>query len=116
MGILGEVFGFWKNRDADEAVLERLRQHGSDLSKLHKIDFFFILPHQAAAEKIGESLAKEGFEVEVTESTESDDWSCCVTMKMVPELANLRALRRSFRNLAESLDGTYDGWGTEVEK
>jgi regulator of RNase E activity RraB len=115
MGIL-DLLGFRKTFDWDKTVLERLRQHGSDLSKAHDIEFFLYFPSQAAAEKASRNIMASGFEVKVNEAAETRSWLCLATKTMVPDLAALQKIRRDFMALAESLDGLYDGWGTEVVK
>jgi regulator of RNase E activity RraB len=100
--------------DGDGATLDALAHAGSNLSRVHTIEFFLYFPTQAAAEQAAAALRSE-FTVEVRPPDDGSDWLCFATRAMRPELAPLRALRERFTALAEAGGGAYDGWGTEVE-
>jgi len=110
------LFGCSKKADLDESVLIRLRKAGSDLSKPHNIEFFLYFPTQIIAEQAASRIRDEGFEVKVEKAAKGDTWLCFATKTMVPKLPALRKIRQDFGSLADSLNGEYDGWGTEVQK
>ena len=114
MGILN-FFGCSRKPDLDESVIAQLRSAGSDLSKPHKIEFFFYFPSMAAAEQAASRVRDDGFQVEVSQAAQESNWLCLATKTMVPELSALQKIRSEFESLAASLDGEYDGWETEVE-
>jgi regulator of RNase E activity RraB len=101
--------------DGDAETLEQLARAGSDLSRPHKIEFFLFLPTQEAAEAVAGELQQEGFSVAVSPGEASTDWLCLATREMLPELAALRSWRGRLAAMAESRQGAYDGWGTEVQ-
>lgn len=115
MGLFN-FFGCSKSTDLDQSVLTQLKKAGSDLSKPHKIEFFLYFPDHATAEQAGSRVRASGFEVEVRQAAKSPEWLCFTKKTMIPELSALQKIRRDFGDLAASMGGQYDGWGTPVEK
>jgi len=101
--------------DLDAETLEQLSGAGSDLSRPHRIEFFLYLPAKPEAEIVAERLRQEGFTVEVSQGENGADWLCLATRAMLPELGALQQWREKLTALAETYQGAYDGWGTEVE-
>jgi regulator of RNase E activity RraB len=115
MGIFS-FFGSFKKRGLDELVLVQLRKTGADIAKPHNIEFFLYFPSQAVDDQAAAHIRDSGFQVVVERSARGDDWLCLATKTMVPDLFALQSIRKDFTNLAASLNGEYDGWGTPVER
>lgn len=115
MGIL-DVFRSKGKTDLDQSVLVQLRKSGSDLGKAHKIEFFLYFPTQSAAEKASLNIRDAGFEVKVEQAAQGESWLCFATKTMIPALPDLQRIRQNFMTLAGSMNGEYDGWGTQVVK
>jgi len=115
MGIL-DLFRSKQKADLDQLVLVQLRKSGSSLSRPHNIEFFLYFPTQSVAEKAGVNIRDAGFEVEVKRAAQGESWLCFATKTMIPALSDLHRIRRNFMVLAVSMNGEYDGWGTEVVK
>jgi Regulator of ribonuclease activity B len=115
MGIFS-LFGSSDKPDLDQLVLTQLKKAGSDLSKPHVIEFFLYFPTQAAAEEAAVRVREDGFQANVEPPLKDTNWLCRATKTMVPDLKKLQDLRSAFERLAWLLKGTYDGWGTSVEK
>ncbi len=113
MGIFS-FLGYSQKADPDEGVLAQLRKAGSDLSKPHGIEFFLYFSSEFAAQQAASSIRDTGFQTSVGRDAQGVDWLCFGTKIMVPELSTLQGIRRDFDRLAKSLNGKYDGWGTEV--
>lgn len=113
MGIL-DLFRPKQKADLDQLVLVQLRQSGSNLSKPHSIEFFLYFPTQSVAEKASQNVRDAGFAVEVRRAAQGDSWLCFATKTMVPALPDLQRIRQHFMELAGSMNGEYDGWGTQV--
>ena len=103
-------------QDPDAQVLAQLRKAGSDLSKPHPIEFFLYVPTQEAAERLASKLRTIKFETKVAASLQADRWLVSATKSMVPDEAELMAIRKVFTALATAEKGEYDGWGTPVVK
>lgn len=110
------MFSFFKKKplSPDGQVIEQLRQHGSDLSKLHEIDFFFYFPEQMAADRVAGKLTMIGFSAEASLSTKGDIWVVQAKKAMVPVLADLEELTVRFKKIAADENGDYDGWGCPI--
>ena len=113
MGIL-DLFRSKQKADLDQLVLVQLHKSGSDLSKPHSIEFFLYFPTQSVAEDASYHIRDAGFEVEVRRAARGNSWLCFATKTMVASLPDLQRIRRNFMALAGSMNGEYDGWGTEV--
>ncbi|MDJ0908039.1 MAG: ribonuclease E inhibitor RraB [Woeseiaceae bacterium] len=100
--------------DPDAAVIEQLRQEGSDLSKPHPIEFFLYFQSEAAAVSACTTLEGDGFTVSPQSSAATDDYLCTATKEVVPVLEEMHRLRAELESLASGLGGEYDGWGTPI--
>ena len=113
MGIL-DLFRSKQKADLDQLVLVQLRKAGSDLSKPHNIEFFLYFPAQSVAESSSLKVRDAGFEVEVKKATQGDSWLCFAKRTMIPALTDLQRIRQNFVEFAGSMNGEYDGWGTQI--
>lgn len=104
-----------ESADADANTLDQLARAGSDLTRPHRIEFFLYLPEHTAADAVARELSAEGYATEVSQEGQATDWLCLATRVLVPDMAVLRSCRDRLTALAESHQGVYDGWGTEVE-
>jgi Regulator of ribonuclease activity B len=111
---LRKMFGSSRPTDRDEAVLKQLAKAGSRLSQCHTIEFFLYFPAESVAQQAASRIKESGFEVKVGPAAQGPLWLCFATKEMVPELAALQKIRSDFGQLAASLGGEYDGWGTGV--
>jgi hypothetical protein len=102
--------------DADQQVLDQLREAGSDLSKPHPLEFYLYFPTEELAHRAAEKIADDGYSVEVKRAAQRSDWLCYVTKRMAPKRAEIAAIGKRFRSLAREFGGEYDGWETEVVK
>jgi regulator of RNase E activity RraB len=102
--------------EADQKVLDQLREAGSDLSKPHDLEFFLLFSTSEAASKAAETIKAggAGFSAEVKRSPQGDIWMCYVTRKMVPEGPKIVLIGERFKALAQELGGEYDGWETSL--
>ncbi len=103
-----------QNTDPDGQVLDQLKKAGSDLSKVHDIEFFLYFPNQETAENVKKELIVKGFTVELNQSAKGQDWLCQATKKMLPVHTDLVKLRKELTSLAVKYNGEYDGWGTQL--
>lgn len=99
--------------EPDEIVLAQLRAAGSDLSRAHNPEFFLYFASEEKARAACRRLEGQGFKVRV-EPTADDRWLCLATKTLVLQSEVLAGLRLELSDLAQQLDGVYDGWGSPV--
>lgn len=100
--------------DRDLAVLKKLKEAGSNLSKPHPVEFFLYFPSEQAAAQAEKQIRAEGFDVSVELGADKQNWLCLVRKEMVPVHQEILRIRARFEELATSLNGQYDGWGTPI--
>ena len=98
----------------DAQVIAALKAAGSDLSKPHRINFYFVeFPDRASAEMCGKGVS-DGWQIEIHRSPNSTDWTLVASTVMVPDLEPLTGLSEHFSLLATRHGGDYDGWEAAV--
>jgi hypothetical protein len=100
--------------NSDAAVIEQLREAGSNLEKPHPIEFFLYFPTEAAAESACETLRSRDFSVSVRPSASTSEFLCFATKLLIPTIDELSRLTTELDTLASELGGEYDGWGSPV--
>ena len=101
-----------RKANPDVRVLDLLKKVGSDLSKVHEIEFFLYFPNSETAENVKVELVQKGFSVEISQAAKGQNWLCLVSKRMVPDYNDLAKLRYDLIAIAEKNNGEYDGWGT----
>lgn len=101
--------------DQDQAVLESLREAGSDFTQAHPVDFYIYNPTKDGAEQICDQLRANGFKVSVREAATGSDWLCFASLSFVPSIDKLAEIRGTIEGLTEQFGGEYDGWETVVK-
>jgi regulator of RNase E activity RraB len=99
--------------DGDQKVIEALKSNGSDLTKVHEIDFFFDFTEFDHAASIANLISEEGFEVRMFENNDGT-FTIEAKKSMAPDLQNMQELTMHFTDLTRDYGGKYDGWGTEI--
>ncbi len=110
------------NRDQDLAVLRRLKELGSDLSKPHTVDFFLYFPSEELARSAASEIEREGYVVRVDCAPRpwwrrffsKPEWGCYANKSIVPEEDTIVEIGAWLDEIAQRFCGEYDGWGTEV--
>ncbi len=108
--------------EADKAVLRQLKAHGSDLTKPHKIEFFFYFPSEALAKSAVAEIESGNLEVEIRAENipwwkklfTKQQWCCCASKTMIPEEEAVFETTAKFNEIANRFSGIYDGWVAEV--
>lgn len=103
------------SESGDAKVIEALRREGSDLTKPHYVDFFFLVPGESEAHALAAALQQLGMKVEVAPPCDAGaGWSCTGWQWHLLEVARMEALTSRLQVLARGFRGEYDGWGTEI--
>ena len=99
----------------DGVALAQLKKSGSDLSKLHRVDFRLVFPSQEAAEQAEAQLVELAFKPE-TGQGEGEEWIVVASKRMYPVESDLKGLRDKLEVIARQGRGTYTGWtASQVE-
>ena len=99
----------------DAVLLEQLARSGSDLTKLHRIDFTLHFPSQKAAERAEFQLIGLAFETTVERGKTATDWVIQAFKNMYPVESDLLGLRDKLEVIAKENHGTYDGWRAQLK-
>jgi len=97
-------------------IIEELRRLASDLTKAHSMDFYFYFSGEQIASGVARQLSAAGLDTKVDLGADKKSWLCLTTKRMIPDESALNLLGTSFENLAESYQGEFDGWESEVIK
>jgi hypothetical protein len=97
-------------------VLQHLHSFGSDTGKTHSFDFYLYFPLEATAHKAAERVREKGFAAEVRLRAEEGTWLCRASKSLIPESGPLDEIDRFIQEVANTLDGNFDGWESDVVK
>lgn len=98
----------------DAIALDQLAKSGSDLSKLHRVDFFLRFPTQEAAEVAESQLVELAFVTEAGPAKTGDEWVVQASKRMFPVESDLMGLRDKLNAIAAAGHGVYEGWRAAV--
>jgi len=100
-------------RAMDDLTIGQLRAHDLDVSRPSRVEHFLYVKQQKDAEAIGAGLRQKSFSVDVHPSPDgSAQWSVIATHDMLITIESITATRAMLTDVAESVGGEYDGWGT----
>jgi len=95
----------------DAIALEQLAKSGSDLTKLHHIDFTLHFPSQFSAQRAELQLTALAFlDINVEKGKSGNDWIIHGWKRMYPVESDLQGLRDKLELIAAEGHGRYDGW------
>lgn len=89
--------------------LAELREMGSRLNLPHPIRTFLQVPTEAGARSAGEQLEKEDFNCQFRALADGS-WTVTAVKQIVPTPGAITHLREQMEAVAQSLDGSFDGW------
>jgi len=98
----------------DARGLDQLAKSGSDLSKLHSIDFTLRFPTQTAAQKAELNLIGLAFDTKLEHGKSASEWIIIATKVMYPSQTDLEGLRDKLDQVAADNHGTYVGWKAKL--
>ena len=99
-------------KSPDRKALDTLASSGSDLSKLHLVDFTLRFPAQKAAENAQLRMETLAFETKLART--ADAWVIQGTKRMYPVESDLIGLRDKLNVIAADGKGVYEGWHARV--
>jgi rhodanese-related sulfurtransferase len=99
--------------EADDLVLEQLRELGADLTKPRDARFYLYARTEEDARAAADELRAEGYTI-VTEPSATPGgehpWLTLASRDMVVDSDTIAEARRLFGDLAQRYSGEYDGW------
>jgi hypothetical protein len=95
---------------SDAEAIDRLAKAGSDLTRVHEIEFLFFFPSRASVEEAATRLKADGYTVSIEETITGARCVLVAARSMVPLLSGIQALRSRFDELAARQGGVFDGW------
>ena len=96
-------------REDDLERLEQLREMGSRLNLPHPVRTFLAMPSEARAREAGEQLEKDGFSCQLRALADGS-WTVTAIMQLVPTPGAITHLREEMETVAQTLEGSFDGW------
>lgn len=99
---------------ADAQGIDRLRNAGSDITRIHAIEFLFYFPSRASADEASARLHADGYKVSIEGGAGGTRCVLRATRSMVPHLPELQVLRSTLDELAARQGGLYDSWRAEA--
>lgn len=95
----------------DRVAFGELKAAGTDVTKPVQVLHYLYCKKQNDAERLGKSVAAEGFSVEVRRGALGDKWLVRAKRTQMLDEATIAELRRFFDKLARGVSGgEYDGW------
>lgn len=102
-------------RSPDGKLIDQLSRSGSDLTKLHQIDFALRFPTQQAAERAELQLIGFAFTTRMEPGKTAEERVIRATKVMYPLESDLQGLREKLDAIAAQMRGTYEGWKAKVK-
>lgn len=97
--------------EPDGDALDELKSVGADLTRPVQVVHYLYCRKQYDAERMGKSVAEEGFSVEVRRGALGDNWLVLAKRTQMLNEAEIAELRSFFEKLARNVSGgEYDGW------
>lgn len=94
----------------DAEGLRQLVKSGSDLSKLHRVQYSLRFPTEDDAIAAVARLEDLAFAATTERDDANDNWVVLAVKRMYPVESDLRGLREKLEVVASEGHGSYEGW------
>ena len=94
----------------DAQALARLAKSGSDLSKVHRVEFQLRFPTEDDAAGAAARLEDLAFATTTERDESNDTWVVLAVKRMYPIESDLMGLRDKLKSIAVDGHGAYEGW------
>jgi len=95
----------------DGYTIKQLEDSGMDVSKEHRLEFWFYANIESGMKKLAQELEQRNFEVQLNETEQDPQYVIVAFKDMVPDLAKMQMLRQELVQLASANHVRFDGWG-----
>lgn len=118
-----KALGHYSSTDeGDEAVLQQLQLHGSNLKKPTDIVNYLYIRNLTDATNLSDRLQRAGYQVDIREpigGVPNGDveprYSVVLHLTEVPSIQNIRKMRALMNDLAHRVNGDYGGWEAQIQ-
>ncbi|PFO03296.1 cytoplasmic protein [Bacillus sp. AFS076308] len=101
--------------DEDGQVLKMLYKDGVDFKKPQNVDFFVAVPDKKSGEAVLKLLSDDGFNYELEQDEETEDWTCYCFVKMLLIHEDIVDIQKRLNELSKPYNVYSDGWGVMVD-
>jgi hypothetical protein len=96
------------------AVIDGLREAGTDMDAPHLLEFYSYFPTREAADRAAKALVARGYKAEVDGPDEDKEFELYATREARLEVAAIDAFEVEIDKVATAEKGYYDGWEAAV--
>ena len=95
---------------SDAQALQQLKQSGSDLAKLHRVEYQLRFHGQDDSAVAAARLEDLAFAVKRERDDATDSWVVLASKRMYPVQSDLEQLSTKVKTVASESQGAYEGW------
>ena len=95
----------------DGYTIKQLEDSGMDVSKEHRLEFWFYANIEGGMKQLAQELERRNFEVQLNETEQDPQYVIVAFKDMIPELGEMQLLRQELMQLASANHVRFDGWG-----
>lgn len=103
-----------KYQRATAHVIDFLRRAGTNVLKVHEVEFVLYFSTQQMAEAARTDIDAMGLTSKISKSAEGNQWLCLAMKEMLPIQSQIIDVSERLTAIALKYDGKFDGWGTAV--
>lgn len=92
--------------------LNRLKNDGSDMLKVMKIDFFIEVPDPDSGSKVTQVLSKKFYECSIEQDEDTQEWTCYASKLLIPSYENVIAEEKYLDFVSQKFGGKLAGFGS----
>jgi regulator of RNase E activity RraB len=96
------------------AVIDGLREAGTDMDAPHLLEFYSYFPSREAADRAAKALVSKGYKTEVDGPDEDKEFELYASRESKLDVAAIDAFERELDKVATAEKGYYDGWEAAV--
>lgn len=100
--------------DEDGQVLKMLYKQGVDFKEPQNVDFLVAVPDKKNGKAILETLRSDGFNCELEQDEETEEWTCYCFITMLLNYEEIIDIQKRLDELSKPYDGYTEGWGLMV--
>lgn len=103
----------------DSRVCRSLQEQGDELTEPREIDHYAILPDEKSAQAFALDVAALPYSIKlqsIRANEQNNGFTAAFLSKDIPQRWHMTEITNQLTDMAEKHGGSYDGWGTTVQK